>query len=322
MALLTYTWTRVDKLSRVAHLAHIRWKVSLDRMRTKPARYYHRPRLAITPTQYPSSLSPSIHLYVLIANLQIFAQPDSVHTVKDALAHISQPQPVQVGQLSPRVVSQQVQIEALPSVLVLHLNRFVYDAAADGVVKISKPVLFAPELEIPLGTMLSFISPVSRLRIPRFQKLWHLLPRNLGSQRTTSYMGCSIIMATWRAAGTIRSTCSTGAETAVVRKVGCTSMMELFARWGTRACLEAMVTTGVLTCYSIVALPPRGHDGPFTLDFTLGDFVSNAFSRVLLQFSSRGLIPRLDYYMRAIGHMRPLVQTLERWTASATQVAT
>ena len=79
-----------------------------------------------------------------------------MHTVKDALAHISQPQPVQVGWQSPGELSQQVQIDALPPVLVLHLERFLYDAAADGIVKINKPIQFAPELEIPLGTIFSF----------------------------------------------------------------------------------------------------------------------------------------------------------------------
>jgi ubiquitin carboxyl-terminal hydrolase 10 len=63
---------------------------------------------------------------------KIFAQFDSVHTVEDALTHISQPQrasqPVQVGQLSSSDVSQQVQIEALPPVLVLRLKRLLYDA--------------------------------------------------------------------------------------------------------------------------------------------------------------------------------------------------
>jgi ubiquitin carboxyl-terminal hydrolase 10 len=78
-----------------------------------------------------------------------------VHTVKDALAYISLPQPVQVGQQSPGEVSQQVQIEKLPPVLVLHLERFLYDAAADGIVKINKPIQLAPELEIPPGTIFS-----------------------------------------------------------------------------------------------------------------------------------------------------------------------
>jgi ubiquitin carboxyl-terminal hydrolase 10 len=51
-------------------------------------------------------------------------------------------------------------LEVLPPVLVLHLKRFLYDAAADGIVKISKPVRFAPELEIPLGMIFSFVSPM------------------------------------------------------------------------------------------------------------------------------------------------------------------
>ena len=57
-------------------------------------------------------------------------------------------------------MSQQVQIEALPPLLILRFNRFLYDAAADGTVKISKPVQFAPELEIPPGTFFSFASLV------------------------------------------------------------------------------------------------------------------------------------------------------------------
>ena len=40
-------------------------------------------------------------------------------------------------------------IEALPPVLV-HLKRFLYDVAADRIIKISKSVQFAPELKIPL----------------------------------------------------------------------------------------------------------------------------------------------------------------------------
>jgi hypothetical protein len=48
--------------------------------------------------------------------------------------------------------SQQRLIEALPPVLVLHLKRFQYDAAAGGVIKISKPVQFSSELEVPFGT--------------------------------------------------------------------------------------------------------------------------------------------------------------------------
>ena len=52
--------------------------------------------------------------------------------------------------------SQQILIEALPPVLVLHLKRFRYDAAAGGVVKIGKPVQYPPELDIPFGTLFIF----------------------------------------------------------------------------------------------------------------------------------------------------------------------
>ena len=91
---------------------------------------------------------------------KLFAQPDSIHNIQDALAHVSQPQPVQVGQSSSSEASQQVLLEALPPVLILHLERFLYDAATDSINKISKPVQVMPELEIPPGTGFSFISPM------------------------------------------------------------------------------------------------------------------------------------------------------------------
>ena len=92
-------------------------------------------------------------------------QPDSVHTIQDALAHVSRPQSVPS---CPDEASRQVTtlIEALPSVLVLHLKRFLYDAATGGLVKIDKPVQFSRELEIPQG-MISFLPRRSKLRIHR-----------------------------------------------------------------------------------------------------------------------------------------------------------
>ncbi|KAF8475266.1 hypothetical protein DFH94DRAFT_117972 [Russula ochroleuca] len=83
-------------------------------------------------------------------SLQLDIQHDSVHAIEGALARISHLQPVQLGPSCFSEASQQVLIEALPSVLVIHLKRFLSDVAADGVVKISKPVRFAPGLEIPL----------------------------------------------------------------------------------------------------------------------------------------------------------------------------
>jgi hypothetical protein len=85
---------------------------------------------------------------------------------------------LQVGQSSSLEASQQLQIEALPPVLVLQLERFLYDATTDGIVKIRKPIRLAPELEISLG-MIFFVSFVQRLRIPG----WLDLPRGHGTYR-------------------------------------------------------------------------------------------------------------------------------------------
>ncbi|KAH9987594.1 hypothetical protein BJV77DRAFT_774432 [Russula vinacea] len=111
-------------------------------------------------------------------SLKLNIQPDSVHTIQDALAHwhVSRPQPVQVDKSSSGEVSQQVLLEALPPVLVLHLERFLYDAAVDGIIKISKsikkPILFAPELEIPLEIMV----PVAGKSVePAHYKLYGVL---------------------------------------------------------------------------------------------------------------------------------------------------
>jgi hypothetical protein len=114
-------------------------------------------------------------------------------------------QVAEVGQSSSSDASQQVLLEALPPVLILHLERFLYDAAMDSINKISKPVQFMPELEIPPGTGFSFISPMlakakhhsrlgwSRNHGTRFQEicgagalqaLWSTLPpRRVCSQR-------------------------------------------------------------------------------------------------------------------------------------------
>jgi Ubiquitin carboxyl-terminal hydrolase len=71
-----------------------------------------------------------------------------------------QSQPEQIGQSTSSEASQHVQIETLPAILVLHLKRFLYDAAADGIIKISKTVHFTPELEVSLGTISSLLFPI------------------------------------------------------------------------------------------------------------------------------------------------------------------
>lgn len=47
--------------------------------------------------------------------------------------------------------TQQVLIESLPPILVLHIKRFCYDMNVKGVVKVGKQVQFGPELEIGSG---------------------------------------------------------------------------------------------------------------------------------------------------------------------------
>ena len=70
---------------------------------------------------------------------------------------------MQVGQSSSSEPNRQVLLEVLPPVLVLRLERFVFD----DVNKIGNPVQLAPELEIPLSTIFSFVSPMlAKLTIP------------------------------------------------------------------------------------------------------------------------------------------------------------
>jgi ubiquitin carboxyl-terminal hydrolase 10 len=70
---------------------------------------------------------------------------------------VSQSQSLQDGPSGLGDASQQVLIEALPPVLVLHLNRVLYDAAAGGTTKIGKSIRIEPDLEIPLG-MIFYLS--------------------------------------------------------------------------------------------------------------------------------------------------------------------
>ncbi|KAJ3570230.1 hypothetical protein NP233_g4540 [Leucocoprinus birnbaumii] len=85
-------------------------------------------------------------------SLRLDIQRDSIHTIQDALAHITHPQPIQMTHPSkPGITidaSQRVLIDSLPPVLVLHVKRFCYDTTVGGVVKVMKQVRFDPELEI------------------------------------------------------------------------------------------------------------------------------------------------------------------------------
>jgi ubiquitin carboxyl-terminal hydrolase 10 len=90
------------------------------------------------------------------------SQRDGIHTIADALALISHPQTVQMSHPScPGIVvdaSQQILIDALPPILILHVKRFCYDTVVGGVVKVGKRVAFGPELKVGNGMSLSLPS--------------------------------------------------------------------------------------------------------------------------------------------------------------------
>jgi len=174
------------------------------------------------------SFSHSAHL---VTDVDIFGKHESVRAVEDALVSILHPKPVQLGPSGSSEASRQILVEKLPPVLVLHLKRFLYDVAADGIVKINKAVQFAPELEIPLGAIFFFVSFVlARAEFPvalPVQKSWHPLPGNLQSRRTTSSMERFTTTAIPQAAGIIRPMCSTRPKAVVVWNLGCALMMKL-----------------------------------------------------------------------------------------------
>jgi hypothetical protein len=118
-----------------------------------------------------------------------------------------------------------VLIEALPPVLVLHLKRFLYDAATGSVVKIGKPVQFTPELEIPLGAdflLLATVKGREFIAARSVQTSWHPLPDDPRCRRDTRCMECSITTAGPHVEDIIRSMCSTRTHTVTVGRVGYT----------------------------------------------------------------------------------------------------
>jgi len=99
-------------------------------------------------------------------------QREQIHTIQDALAYISQPQSVQVTFPTRQGVTvdanQQVLIEALPPVLVLHMKRFLYDTGVGGVVKVNRQVRFGPELEVGPGEFVFFVDKGCFISWPTF----------------------------------------------------------------------------------------------------------------------------------------------------------
>jgi hypothetical protein len=142
---------------RIAPDAYLRWDVPLDCARAKPAGHGHHRKLEIDPTRHPGLLSLFRFPSCPVTDIGTLKKHESVHAIEDALLRIPHLQPVQLGQSGFGEPSRKLLVEVLPPVLVLYLKRFVYDASANGVVKINKAVQFAPELEIPPGTVFSFV---------------------------------------------------------------------------------------------------------------------------------------------------------------------
>ncbi|KAG2145065.1 hypothetical protein BD769DRAFT_1419666 [Suillus cothurnatus] len=109
-------------------------------------------------------------------SLRLDIQRDTIHTIKDALMHISTPQSVQVTSITrPGATldaTQQVHIDSLPPILILHLKRFLYDANKGGVAKVGKQVAFAPELEVGSEVMVQG-RKVNGTRYRLFGALYH-----------------------------------------------------------------------------------------------------------------------------------------------------
>ncbi|KAK0211277.1 hypothetical protein DFS33DRAFT_1251525 [Desarmillaria ectypa] len=109
--------------------------------------------------------------------IRLDIQPDHIHTIEDALSYISHPQSVQMSlPTRPGVAveaSQQVLIEALPPILILHIKRFHFDTEFGGVVKVGKQVRFGPELEIRPELMSPTVRKGQSVRYRLFGAVYH-----------------------------------------------------------------------------------------------------------------------------------------------------
>jgi len=109
--------------------------------------------------------------------LQLDIQREQVNTIGEALQCITNPQPVTVTSPTNPGVSvdahQQVLIESLPPILVLHLKRFLYDTQVGDVVKIGKSISFTPELEIDPNLISPSRRQPQKVKYKLFGVLYH-----------------------------------------------------------------------------------------------------------------------------------------------------
>ncbi|EEB07332.1 ubiquitin carboxy terminal hydrolase Ubp3 [Schizosaccharomyces japonicus yFS275] len=123
---------------------------------TRSATVSHSPITEIFGGQLRSVLKvPNARDSVLLEPYQplpLDIQPDHIHSVLDAMDHLTTPETLK-GWRSPKghtvTATKQVFIEKLPAVLILHLKRFLYDDQAGGTLKNTKLISYPLRLEIP-----------------------------------------------------------------------------------------------------------------------------------------------------------------------------
>ncbi|KIY71081.1 cysteine proteinase [Cylindrobasidium torrendii FP15055 ss-10] len=110
-------------------------------------------------------------------SLRLDIQPEHIHTIEDAMKHITDPQSIQMASSArPGTTveaSQQVLLDTLPSILTLHVKRFHFDTQVGDVVKVAKQVRFGPELEISNEIMAPSARKTQPARYKLFGALYH-----------------------------------------------------------------------------------------------------------------------------------------------------
>ncbi|THU79480.1 cysteine proteinase [Dendrothele bispora CBS 962.96] len=114
-------------------------------------------------------------------SLKLDIQPDTIHTIQDAILYHARPSPIQLTLPSTHPTrpnqsieaSQQVLIDSLPSILVIHLKRFCYDVQVGGVVKVGKRVSFGEEVVIGSDVMSPLAKKPHNARYKLFGAIYH-----------------------------------------------------------------------------------------------------------------------------------------------------
>ena len=84
----------------------------------------------------------------------VILQSENIHSIRDALEGISVKEEVTGCVASNGVETEawkQMSLEVLPSILILHMKRFVFDTAVNTIRKLDKRVDFSIDLEIAKG---------------------------------------------------------------------------------------------------------------------------------------------------------------------------